>query len=117
MDRGGAVWSIGVCMCRGGVEWVQVQSVAFLRQLSENIATEFYRQAKVLSPESIKSLAAKQSLVLTTAKTDLYEEGGQALPVDVWRGQGWKIDESKIRDEDTQSGGVRRKHDQLFITP
>ena len=61
-----------------------------------------YRAAHTLKPDDIEKLAsANVSVQKSTA--DTFAEGGQFLPLDVWRKQGFQINEENISEEDKSS--------------
>ena len=58
-----------------------------------------YRAAHALKPDDIEKLASA-SVKVQKSTADTFAEGGQFLPLDVWRKQGVQINEENISEED-----------------
>ena len=58
-----------------------------------------YRAAHALKPDDIEKLASA-NVKVHKSTADTFAEGGQFLPLDVWRKQGFQINEENIREED-----------------
>ena len=77
----------------------QIREHRFFRRMPACQQAQMYRAAHTLKPDDIEKLASA-NVKVQKSTADTFAEGGQFLPLDVWRKQGFQINEENISEED-----------------
>ena len=77
----------------------QIREHRVFRRMPACQQAQMYRAAHTLKPDDIEKLASA-NVKVQKSTADTFAEGGQFLPLDVWRKQGFQINEENISEED-----------------